>query len=111
MTCSQALRPDERQVVCFVCSSYIHVHCVEVLNIGDTWSADMCLVCQQGLTRQLRAIKAIELQKGHHWDQDDWLNTLQHLVELDTGYGISNNRDLNDVEIKLAAAIKRGLYI
>ena len=41
MTCSQALRLDERQVICFVCSSWIHAHCVEVLNIGETWRADM----------------------------------------------------------------------
>ena len=51
------------------------------------------------------------LYKGHRWDQDDWFNTLQHLVNVETGYGISTNRDLNDVEIKLANAIKRGLHI
>ena len=98
MTCSQLLRPHERQVICFVCSSWIHAPCVEVLNIGDTWRADMCSVCQQGLTRQLRAINAIERQRGHPWDQDEWLATLQYLVQCNTGYGISDNRDLNDLE-------------
>ena len=109
MTCSQALLPHQRQVLCHVCSSYIHHGCVEVLNIGSKWNADMCLVCQQGMARQLRAISAIELQKGHHWDQDDWFATFQDLVSIETGYGVSNNRDLNAVEMKLANAIKRGL--
>ena len=111
MTCSQALLPHQRQVVCHVCSSYMHHDCVEVLTIGTKWSADMCLVCQQGMTRQLRAISAIELQKGHQWDQDDWFATFQDLVGVETGYGVSSNRDLNAIEMKLASAIKRGLNI
>ena len=72
MTCSQALLPHQRQVLCHVCSSYIHHGCVEVLSTGSKWNADMCLKCQQGMTRQLRAISAIELQKGRPWNQDEW---------------------------------------
>ena len=110
-TCSQSLQQHERQQICHVCSSWIHTNCVEVLNIGDTWRTDMCLTCQQGFTRQLRAMNAIERQRGHPWDQDERLATLQYLVQCNTGYGISDNRDLNDLEIKLGAAINRGLHV
>ena len=109
MTCSQALRPYQRQVRCHVCSSYVHQGCVEVLKIGHKFNAEMCLVCQQGITRQLRAITAIELQNGRRWDPSKWFVIFQDCVNANTGYGISNNRDLNELEMKLASAIRQGL--
>ena len=110
MTCSQALLPHQRQVLCHVCSSYVHHGCVEVLGIGSKWNADMCLVCQQGITRQLRVITAIELQKGRPWNQNEWVEVFLDLVDVETGYGISDNRDLNELEMKLATAIRHGLH-
>ena len=70
MTCSQALEPQQRHLKCHVCSSWIHDLCVETLRIGSMWNADMCLTCQQGMTRQLKVISAQEFKKGHHWNQD-----------------------------------------
>ena len=63
------------------------------------------------MTRQLRAISALELQKGHHWDQDEWFEVFQELAAADIGYAISDNRDLNALEMKLANAIRSGLNV
>ena len=111
MTCSQALQPHQRQVRCNVCASYIHDRCVEVLHIGSKWNADMCLTCQQGMTRQLKAISAQELQKGRHWNQDEWFEVFQELAAADLEYEISNNRDLNALEMTLVAAIRSRLNV
>ena len=62
-TCGQGLEPQQRQVKCHVCSSWMHDGCIEILYIGSKWNADMCLLCQQRLTRQSRFISAIELKK------------------------------------------------
>ena len=67
-TCSQSFEPQQRRVKCHVCSLWIYDECVEILHIGSKWNAEMCLACQQRLTRKLRVISAIELKKGHHWD-------------------------------------------
>ena len=34
-TCGQGLEPHQRQLMCHVCSSWIHDTCVEILNIGS----------------------------------------------------------------------------
>ena len=85
MTCNQALRPHQRQILCYVCSSYVHHGCVEVLNIGYKYNADMCLMCQQGITRQLRVITAIELQKGRRWNPSEWFAVFLDCVDIDNG--------------------------
>ena len=81
-TCNQRLEQHQRQVKCHVCTSWIHEGCVEVLHIGSKWNADMCLTCVQGMTRQLRAISAIELSQGRHWNQDQWVKNLLEFVRL-----------------------------
>ena len=111
MTCSQRLEPQQRQVRCHVCLSWMHDHCIETLRIGSKWNADMCLTCQQGMTRQLKAISAQELQKGRHWNQDGWFENFQELAAADLGYATSNNRDLNELEMTLARALRRGLNV
>ena len=111
MTCNQALRPSQRQALCYVCTSYVHHGCMESLSIGHKYNADMCLVCQQGIQRQLRVIAAIELEKGRRFDQDKWFATLQDCIRISTGYGISDNRDLNELEMKFATSIRHGLNI
>ena len=42
-TCNQTLDEEEPMFKCHVCSSWMHDTCVEVLRIGQTWKADMCL--------------------------------------------------------------------
>ena len=41
MTCNQALEPEQRQLKCHVCSSWIHDSCIETLQIGSKWNADV----------------------------------------------------------------------
>ena len=110
MTCNQQLRHSQRQVVCHVCTSYVHEGCTETLSIGTRYKADMCLVCQQGIQRQIRCISVVERERGPRWDQDEWFNTFLGCVEANIGYGVSSNCDLNDLEMKLANAIRRGLH-
>merc|ERR1712015_171840 len=43
MTCNQTLEPEQRRLICHVCSSWMHDRCIETLNIGSNWKADMCL--------------------------------------------------------------------
>ena len=88
-TCNLRLEQHQRQVKCHVCTSWIHDGCVEVLHIGSKWNADMCLTCEQGITRQLRAISVIELSQGHHWNQDQWVKNLLEFVRVGVGYGVS----------------------
>ena len=94
-----------------MCSSWIHDCCVETLHIGSMWNADMCLTCQQGMTRQLRVISAQELKRGHHWDQDEWIQVLRDCAAAETGYGVSRNKDMNELEIRLARAFQSGINV
>ena len=111
MTCKMSLQEHERHQTCHVCMSWIHTQCVEALCIGDSFRADMCLTCQQDIVRRLKAISAMERRRGTTWDQDIWFGVLRDLVERNAGFGISNNRDLNDLEIRLAGALSRGLNV
>ena len=63
-TCGLSLEPQQRRVKCHVCSLWIHDGCIETLYIGQHWNADMCLACQQRLTRKLRVVKAIEIRRA-----------------------------------------------
>ena len=80
MTCSQALRHSQPQVLCHICTSCVHHGCMESLSIGDRHNADMCLTCQQGIQKQLRCIAAIEREKGLRWDQNEWFTTFLDCV-------------------------------
>ena len=98
-TCNMSLQEHEQHQTCPVCTSWIHTHCVEVLDIGDMFRVDMCLNCQQDIVRRLRAISAIERRRGVNWDQDEWFGALRELVQSNQGDGISNNTDFNDLEL------------
>ena len=110
MTCNQALRHSQRQALCYICTSYVHHRCMETLEIGHKYRADMCLICQQYSQRQLRVIVAIEFQKGRRWDPDNWFPVFLDHVNNNDGYGVTDNRDLNELEMKLATAIRQGLH-
>ena len=97
MTCNQGLEDEQRRVMCHVCSSWMHDTCVETVKIGSSWKADMCLNCQQAMTKQLRVISAQELKKGREWNQDVWFQDLKVLVDAGTGWGVTRNRDLNEL--------------
>merc|ERR1712175_7080 len=109
-TCGQSLEPHHRRVKCHVCFLWIHDECIETLYIGDKWYAEMCLACQQRSTRKLRVISAIELRRGNRWDQDRWFKDLDSIVRVGADYGVSRNRDLNELESLLAKAIMNGLH-
>merc|ERR1711989_34004 len=79
-TCGQSLEPHQPRVRCNVCSLWIHDECIETLSIGYSWRAEMCLACQQRLTRKLRVIKALELRRGNRWNADDWFQRFQDAV-------------------------------
>merc|ERR1711989_119506 len=76
---------------------------------GYSWRAEMCLACQQRSTRKLRVIKALELRRGNRWNGDEWFQDLQVNVRNGGEYGISRNRDQNELESTLAKAILSGL--
>jgi len=109
MTCNQSLEEEQQMIKCHVCSSLIHDICVETLRIGQSWKADMCLTCQQALTKQLKVISAQEKRKAKKIDQDDWFQNFKECVDADVDYGNTRNRDLNEVEIALARALRSGL--
>merc|ERR1711867_102532 len=69
----------------------------------------MCLACQQRATRKLRVIEALELRRGNRWVGDDWFRDLQVNVKNGGEYGISRNRDLNELESTFARAILNDL--
>ena len=51
-TCGQSLEPHDARIRCNVCNLWIHDGCIEVLSIGYSWRAEMCLACQQRATRK-----------------------------------------------------------
>ena len=85
MTCNQSLEPEQQMLKCHVCSSWIHDICIESLRIGETWRADMCLGCQQAMTKQLKVISAQEKRKARVFDPDRWFQNFKACVEADTG--------------------------
>ena len=109
-TCNQTLDEEEPMFKCHVCSSWMHDTCVEVLRIGQTWKADMCLDCQQTMTKQLKVIRAQEKRKAKRFDPDQWFPDFKVSVEAGADYGATRNRDLNEVEIALARALISGLH-
>merc|ERR1712082_164089 len=100
-TCGQSFDPHHRRVKCHVCCLWIHNECIETLYIGDNWYAEMCLACQQRSTRKLRVIKAIELRKGNRWNADKWFKYFTPEVKSGGDYGVSRNRDLNELDSTL----------
>ena len=108
-TCGQSLEPHDARVRCAVCTLWTHRECVETLRIGYSWRAEMCLTCEQRASRKLRVIKAIELRRGNRWVPDDWFRDLLHDVLQGGAYGISGNRDLNELESTFGRALQNQL--
>ena len=94
-TCCLRLEPYQRRVQCSGCLHWTHEECTEQFDFGTKWHAEMCLSCQQRATRMLRVVSAVELRRGHHWNQDEWFDTLLNHLSNGTGYGVSRNKGLN----------------
>ena len=101
-TCCLRLEQYQRLLQCHGRRNWIHEGCVEQLDIGTSWHADMCLTCKFKATRMLRVVSAVELSQGHSWNQDDWFVTLLNQLSEGSGYGASRNKDLNELEICMA---------
>ena len=69
---------------------------------------DVCLTCKFKVTRMLRVVSAVEFNRGHRWNQDEWFETLQHMLSVGIGYGVSRNKDKNELEFLMAKAIMNG---
>ena len=63
-TCCLRLEQYQRLLQCNGCRNWTHEGCVELLDIGTSWHADMCLTCKCKATRMLRAVSAVELSQG-----------------------------------------------
>ena len=99
-------------VKCHVCSSWMHNTCVEILRIGQSWKAEMCLNCQQAMTKQFKVISAQEKRKAKRFDQDEWFRDFKACVEAGADYGATRNRDLNEVENRARKGVnKRTSYL
>ena len=57
-TCCLRLEQYQRLLQCHGCRNWIHEECVEQLDIGTSWHADMCLTCKFEATRMLRVVSA-----------------------------------------------------
>ena len=62
------------------------------------------------VNENLRVIQAIELRKGKRWKPDIWFKHFYKSVRAGADYGVSRNRDLNELESLLAKAIMNGLH-
>ena len=108
-TCCLSFEPYQRRVQCSGCSLWTHEECIEQLDFGTKWHAEMCLSCHQRATRMFRVVSAIELRRGHHWNQDEWFDDLLNHLVNGTGYGETRNKDLNKLELFMAKAVMNGL--
>ena len=75
-TCCLRLEQYQRHWQCSGCRHWTHEGCTEQFDFGTKWHADMCLTCKQKATRMLRVVSAVELSRGHHWNQDEWFDIL-----------------------------------
>ena len=75
-TCCLRLEQYQRLLQCNGCRNWTHEECVEQLDIGTSWHADVCLTCKFRATRMLRVVSAVELSQGHVWNQDEWFVSL-----------------------------------
>ena len=108
-TCCLRVETYHHLLKCCGCRNWVHEGCLELLDIGTSWHADMCLTCKFKVTRMLRVVSAVEFGQGRIWNQDEWFETLQHKLSVGTGYGISGSKDMNELELFMARAIMNGL--
>ena len=59
-TCCLRLKRYQHLSQCNGCSSWTHRECVEQLDIGASWHAEMCLTCKHKAERMLRVVSAVE---------------------------------------------------
>ena len=110
-TCCLRVENYHHLLKCCGCRNWVHEGCLEVFDIGTSWHADVCLTCKFQVTRMLRVVSAVEFSQGHRWNQDEWFETLQHKLSVGIGYGISSNKDLNELELFMAKAMMNGLRL
>ena len=108
-TCSLRLEPNQNRVQCSACRFWIHERCVERLKFGTSFQATMCLICKQKAVRMIRVVDTVESSQGQRWDQDEWFERLLVAVRVGSSYAISNNTDLNKLELFMANALVNGL--
>ena len=59
----------------------------------------------------LRVVGAIEFNRGHRWNQDEWFETPKHMLSVGMGYGVSRIKDKDELELWMAKPIMNGLSI
>ena len=69
----------------------------------------MCLICKQKAVRMIRVVDSVEISQGQRWDQDEWFDKLLVAVRVGSSYAISNNTDLNTLELFMANALVNGM--
>ena len=57
----------------------------------------------------IRTVDAVEMSQGRQWDQDDWFDKLLVAVQVGSSYAISNNTDLNKLDLFMVNALRNGL--
>ena len=70
----------------------------------------MCLTCKQKAVRMIRVVDSVELSQGLRWDQDEWFEKVLVAVRVGSSYAVSNNTDLNKLELFMVRALVNGLY-
>ena len=94
---------------CSGCGNWTHQGCVEQLDIGTSWHAEMCLTCKHKATRWLRVVSAVESTQWYRWNEEDWFRAFLNQLQEGSRLGISLNQDLNALEIFMATAIEAGM--
>ena len=59
-TCCLRLERYQQVSHCRGCGNWTHQGCVEQLDIGASWHAEMCLTCKHKEARWLRVVSAVE---------------------------------------------------
>ena len=109
-TCSLRLGPNQNRLQCSACRFSIHERCVERLKVGTSFQATMCLICKQKVVRMIRVVDSVDLSQGQRWDQDEWFEKLLVAVRVGSSYAVSDNTDLNKLEILMVRALVTGIY-
>ena len=71
-TCCLRLERYQQVSHCRGCGNWTHRGCVEQLDIGMSWHAEMCLTCKHKATRWLRVVSAVESSQWYRWNEEDW---------------------------------------
>ena len=69
----------------------------------------MCLICKQKAVRMIRVVDSVEISQGRRWDQHEWFEKMLVAVRVGSSYAISNNTDLNKLDLFMVNALVNGL--